>query len=205
MNLPNKLTLARFLLVPVFMFFVEARMIISGDAFAGAGGAEYSMLIALIIFMIASATDYLDGHIARKNNMVTDFGKFMDPLADKVLTTAAIIYLVKFDLCSTVVLILILAREFAVSGIRMIAASGSGGKVIAASIWGKAKTVMQMITIIAAFLFLALSDMGVAAAVDNAAAIHTVINAAMWVVAAATVISGMQYIIPNLDLIKNAK
>ena len=123
-----------------------------------------------------------------------------------MLTTAAIIYLVKFDLCSSIVLILILTREFAVSGIRMIAASSAGGgKVIAASMWGKVKTVMQMVTVIVAFLFLALIEMGVQAVIIKASLIGLIINGAMWVVALATIVSGMQYIIPNFDLIKNAK
>ena len=210
MNLPNKLTLLRFVLVPVFMFFVETSAFMQGGEFVNMYGvpqyAGCNMIIALVIFAVASFTDFLDGSIARKYNLVTDFGKFMDPLADKVLTTAAIIYLVKFNLCSTIVLILILTREFAVSGIRMIAASSAGGgKVIAASMWGKVKTVMQMVTVIVAFLFLGLLEMAVPFAVENAAAMYMLINAAMWIVAVATVVSGMQYIIPNFDLIKNAK
>lgn len=201
MNLPNKLTLLRFLLVPVFMFFVETSVFAAEKSLFGC-----NMLIALVVFAVASFTDFLDGNIARKYNLVTDFGKFMDPLADKVLTTAAIIYLVKFDLCSSIVLILILTREFAVSGIRMIAASSAGGgKVIAASMWGKVKTVMQMVTVIVAFLFLALIEMGVQAVIIKASLIGLIINGAMWVVALATIVSGMQYIIPNFDLIKNAK
>ncbi len=202
MNLPNKLTLLRFLLVPVFMVFVERYLILMGQQ----SYVSYNMLIALIIFAVASFTDFLDGNIARKYNLVTDFGKFMDPLADKVLTTAAIVYLVKVDLCSSIVLIVILTREFAVSGIRMIAASSSGGgKVIAASMWGKVKTVMQMITIIIAFLFLALVEMKVAFITPYISVMAIVINVLMWIVAIATVISGLQYIIPNFDLIKNAK
>lgn len=201
MNLPNKLTLLRFLLVPVFMLFVETSIFAAEKSLFGC-----NMLIALVVFAVASFTDFLDGYLARRDNLVTDFGKFMDPLADKVLTTAAIIYLVRFNLCSSIVLILILTREFAVSGIRMIAAtSAGGGKVIAASMWGKVKTVMQMVTVIVAFLFLALVEMGVQAVIVKASLIGLIINGAMWIVAIATVVSGMQYIIPNFDLIKNAK
>lgn len=202
MNLPNKLTLLRFLLVPVFMFFLERYIALMPST----GIVGYNILIALIIFAVASFTDFLDGSIARKYNLVTDFGKFMDPLADKVLTTAAIVYLVKFDLCSPIVLIIILTREFAVSGIRMIAAtSAGGGKVIAASMWGKVKTVMQMISIIIAFLFVALVEMQVVAVMPFIPLMIVIINVLMWIVAVATVVSGLQYIIPNFDLIKNAK
>ena len=97
---------------------------------------------------MASFTDYLDGHLARKWHMVTDFGKFADPLADKLLTTVAFLYMMRDGVCSPVVLCIILAREFAVSGLRMVAAGAKDGKVIAANMWGKAKTVLQMLTII---------------------------------------------------------
>ena len=104
------------------------------------------MLIAGVIFAIASITDFLDGYLARKNHLVTDFGKFMDPLADKCLTTAAFIYMVTDHVCSPIVLAVILFREFAVAGVRMLAAET--GTVIAANMWGKVKTVLQMLTII---------------------------------------------------------
>ena len=143
MNLPNKLTLLRILLIPVFVALVEID-------FAG------HYLWAVVVFAIASFTDYLDGHLARKWGLVTDFGKFADPLADKILTTTAIIYLVQMGLCHPVVLIIIIAREFAVSGVRMIAAGAPGGKVIAANMWGKVKTVLQMVSIIVVFVLLGL-------------------------------------------------
>ncbi len=191
-NLPNKLTVIRRILVPVFMAFMYI-------------DSPYSFLIALIIFCVASFTDFLDGHIARKNNLVTDFGKFMDPLADKLLTTVAIIYLCKLDFCSEIVLCIVLAREFAVSGIRMIAAANpAGSRVIAAGIMGKAKTVFQMVSIILALADLALFDLGVLSR-GTFDIIHTVVNALMWIMAVLTVVSGMQYIVPNFDLIKNAK
>ncbi len=140
MNLPNKLTMMRVVLVPVFMVFA---------ALAKYGTADFNAtfsLVAGIIFTVASITDFLDGYIARKNHLVTDFGKFMDPLADKCLTTAAFIYMVADGICSPVVLAVILFREFAVAGVRMIAAES--GTVIAANMWGKVKTVLQMLTII---------------------------------------------------------
>lgn len=192
MNLPNKLTVVRCLLVPVFMAFMYI-------------DSKYSFLVALIVFAAASFTDFLDGNIARKYNMVTDFGKFMDPLADKLLTTVAIIYLCKLGMCHEVVLCIVLAREFAVSGIRMMAAANpAGSKVIAAGIMGKAKTVFQMISIILGLTALALFNMNIIArsVFDT---ISTVTNCLMWIMAVLTIVSGMQYIIPNIDLIKNAK
>ncbi|MBQ3393943.1 MAG: CDP-diacylglycerol--glycerol-3-phosphate 3-phosphatidyltransferase [Oscillospiraceae bacterium] len=192
MNLPNKLTVLRVLLVPVFMVLMYV-------------DSKYSYLAALIVFCVASFTDFLDGNIARKYNMVTDFGKFMDPLADKMLTTTAIIYLVKFGFCHEIVLIIVLIREFRVSGIRMIAAAApGGGKVIAAGLMGKAKTVFQMISIILAFSGLALRDLGVISQI-SLGSVNIVVNVMMWIMAALTVVSGMQYILPNIDLIRNAK
>ena len=116
MNLPNKLTLSRMILVPVFMIFASMTQL-GTDNF---NALWY--LAAGIVFAIASFTDYLDGHLARKWHMVTDFGKFADPLADKLLTTVAFIYMMRDGVCSPVVLCIILAREFAVSGLRMVAA-----------------------------------------------------------------------------------
>ncbi|MEG2834276.1 MAG: CDP-diacylglycerol--glycerol-3-phosphate 3-phosphatidyltransferase, partial [Ruthenibacterium sp.] len=124
MNLPNKLTMMRVLLIPVFMVLASIK-------------TSMGLLFAGIVFAVASFTDYLDGHIARKHNLVTDFGKFADPLADKLLTTIAFIYMMADGVCSPIVLSIILAREFAVSGVRMIAAGAPGGKVIAANMWGK--------------------------------------------------------------------
>ena len=192
MNLPNKLTLLRFMLVPVFMIFMYT-------------DSKYSFLIGLIVFAVASYTDHLDGKIARANNLITDFGKFMDPLADKLLTTVAMIYLCKFGLCHEIVICIVLAREFAVSGIRLIAASNpNGGKVIAAGMMGKAKTVFQMLAIMLGLLGLALSQLNFIT-VATYGTIATVTNVLMWLMSILTVVSGMQYIVPNFDLIKNAK
>ena len=192
MNLPNKLTLLRFVLVPVFMVFMYINN-------------PYSYLIALIVFAAASFTDFLDGNIARKYNMVTDFGKFMDPLADKLLTTVALIYLCLNGMCHEVVICIVLAREFAVSGIRLIAAANpKGSKVIAAGMMGKMKTVLQMVASMLGLLAMALFAIG---AVSQATygTIAMITNVLMWIMAVLTVVSGMQYIIPNIDLIKNAK
>ena len=192
MNLPNKLTLLRFALVPVFMVFMYT-------------SNPYSYLIALVVFAVASFTDFLDGSIARKYNMVTDFGKFMDPLADKLLTTVALIYLCLNGMCHEVVICIVLAREFAVSGIRLIAAANpAGSKVIAAGMMGKMKTVLQMIASMLGLLAMALMPLGVIAD-STYMLMANITNILMWVMAVLTVVSGMQYIVPNFDLIKNAK
>ncbi len=138
MNLPNKLTVGRIALVP---FFVAAMLI----------DFPYNSIVALILFIIASLTDLFDGKIARKRNLVTDFGKFADPLADKILVLAALLCFVQNGLCDCVAVIIVLFREFAVTSVRLIAASK--GEVVAANIWGKVKTVTQMIAIIAILVF----------------------------------------------------
>lgn len=193
MNLPNKLTLARILLVPVFMVFVSL---------CRYGAADYNAawyLIAGIVFAAASFTDFLDGHLARKWGMVTDFGKFADPLADKLLTTVAFLYMMRDGVCSPVVLSIILAREFAVSGLRMVAAGAKDGKVIAANLWGKVKTVLQMLTIIFYYFAAALAGPDAVATVTLAA------NALCWAVAAVTLISGVKYLWDNRSFINTAK
>ena len=140
MNLPNKLTLARIVLVPVFM--VLAQM----SQYGTSNFVPAWYLAAGVVFAVASFTDFLDGYLARKWNLVTDFGKFADPLADKLLTTVAFLYMMRDGVCSIWVVAIILAREFAVAGVRMVAASSN--HVIAANMWGKVKTVLQMLTIL---------------------------------------------------------
>lgn len=149
LNLANKLTIFRIILVPVIMLIpiIDRLWGISG-AFLGISTAFWIMNI---IFIIASITDKLDGHIARSRNEVTTFGKFLDPLADKILVISALIILVEYEKIPSWIPIIVLAREFIVSGYRLIAVE-KGGKVIAASIWGKLKTVTQMIAIICCFL-----------------------------------------------------
>lgn len=134
MNLANKLTLIRIFLVPIFLIFIAVKSF------------SYGTFIATFIFILASLTDKLDGYIARSRNQITKFGKFMDPLADKLLVTAALISLVELQIIPSWAAMIIIAREFAVSGLRTIAASD--GVVIAASWWGKIKTVIQIIAII---------------------------------------------------------
>ena len=196
MNLPNKLTLTRIILVPVFMVFVSMTQI---------GTEDFNptwYLVAGIIFAAASFTDFLDGHLARKWNMVTDFGKFADPLADKLLTTVAFIYMMRDGVCSPVVLCIILAREFAVSGLRMVAAGAKDGKVIAANMWGKVKTVLQMLSIIFYFF-----GMAIAANVSWDATVMVVGASVVlcWLVAAVTAISGIKYLWDNRSFINTAK
>lgn len=204
MNLPNKLTLTRILLVPVFMVFVSLTSLngIADDSFQ-----PTYYLIAGIVFAAASFTDFLDGHLARKWNMVTDFGKFADPLADKLLTTVAFIYMMRDGVCSPVVLCIILAREFAVSGLRMVAAGAKDGKVIAANMWGKVKTVLQMLSIIFYFFGMSIASMSATGAEQGVRQI-LVISISMvlcWLVAAVTAISGIKYLWDNRSFINTAK
>ena len=191
MNLPNKLTMARVVLVPVFMVFA---------ALCGYGTAEFNATFALIagvVFAVASFTDYLDGYLARRDNLVTDFGKFADPLADKMLTTAALIYMVVDGVCSPVVLALVMFREFAVAGVRMIAATT--GTVIAANMWGKVQTVLQMVTIIFYYFAAALAP------ADAIGAVSLITQVLCWAVAAVTVLSGGIYLWENRACFMNAK
>ena len=191
MNLPNKLTLLRCAMVPLFMVFA------SGVHF---GRSDFDRsriawsLLAGIVFALASITDLLDGKIARKYHLETDFGRFADPLADKMLTTAAFIYMVTDGVCSPIVLALTLFREFAVAGIRMVAASKS--RVIAANMWGKVKTVLQMSTILIYYGLAAImgpTDVG---------AVSLITQVLCWAVAVVTVISGAIYIKDNIEVIK---
>ena len=204
MNLPNKLTLTRILLVPVFMVFVSLTSL-SGIADGSFQPTYY--LIAGIVFAAASFTDFLDGHLARKWNMVTDFGKFADPLADKLLTTVAFIYMMRDGVCSPVVLCIILAREFAVSGLRMVAAGAKDGKVIAANMWGKVKTVLQMLSIIFYFFGMSIASMSATGAEQGVRQILVIsISMALCcLVAAVTAISGIKYLWDNRSFINTAK
>lgn len=174
MNLPNKLTMLRIILIPVFM----------GVLYWGFPGADY---IALAIFIIASLTDLLDGQIARKYNLVTDFGKFADPLADKMLTTAALLWFVECGQMPAWALLIVLIREFAVSGLRMIASDK--GRVIAAGWSGKVKTASTMVCIVIMFI------------PGLPAVLNTV---CVWVIALTTLYSGIEYFVKNKDVIQSA-
>lgn len=191
MNLPNKLTMLRVILVPVFMVFAALCRYGTQDFNAGL------MLAAGIVFAVASFTDFLDGYLARKNNLVTDFGKFMDPLADKCLTTAAFLYMLADGVWHPVVLAVILFREFAVAGVRMLAAET--GTVIAANMWGKVKTVLQMLTIIFYYF------VGALAGPTDVMAVCLITQILCWLCGAATLLSGGIYLWQNRKLFMQAK
>ena len=196
MNLPNKLTILRILLVPIMVIIPYLN--IQGVFL----DIPISFLIMELIFIIASITDKLDGTIARKRNLVTTFGKFLDPIADKILVLAALIILVELGKIPGWIPIIVLFREFVVSGYRLIAV-GNGGKVIAASIWGKLKTVSQMIAIILAFI-----DIGTFFEFTKGtlSSWHLIVNALMSIMmivsVIATIFSGYDYIKDGKDLLK---
>ena len=180
MNLPNKLTLFRVVLIPFFVFFLLAPYF-----------EEYGNYIAVAIFIVASITDFLDGKIARKYNLVTNFGKFMDPLADKLLVCSALICLIQLELIPAWVVIIIIAREFIISGFRLVASDN--GVVIAASYWGKFKTDFQMLTVIVLILN-----------IPNK--VFTILGTVLiYVSLALTVISLIDYIAKNKDVLKDQK
>ena len=199
MNLANKLTIFRMILVPVMVVF--AYLPIEGNAFGTL--IPITMVIMDAIFIIASITDKLDGYIARSRNQVTTFGKFLDPLADKILVLAAMVILVEKAKLPAWVPIIVLAREFIVSGFRLVAAE-KGGLVIAASIWGKLKTVTQMIAII--FMFV---DIGTFFEFmsGNLSGTYLIINIISSVVMAisvvATIFSGIDYLLKGKEILKN--
>ena len=181
MNLPNKLTVLRIILVPVFMAFIYIDII------------PLHFLWAAIIFAIASLTDMLDGKIARKRNLITTFGKFLDPLADKILVIAALAVFVEIPeiQMSAVPLVIIITREFMVSGMRLLAAED--GVVIAAGIWGKLKTAFTMAAIVVILLYLVIfCDLGLGSGIQEF--VRTwVLDSLIWISAALTVISGVVY------------
>ncbi|MCY6372530.1 CDP-diacylglycerol--glycerol-3-phosphate 3-phosphatidyltransferase [Clostridium ganghwense] len=172
MNLANKLTMLRILLVPVFLIFVALN-------------TPLGTVTAIVVFILASLTDKLDGHIARSRNQITKFGKFMDPLADKLLVTSALVSLVEYQIVPTWMAMIIIAREFAVTGLRAVAASE--GIVIAASWWGKLKTATQMVAIVFALIKLVYSPAYITYIT------YIILGAAVII----TVISGVDYFVKN--------
>ena len=177
MNLPNKLTVLRVLMVPFFVLFMLTDL----------GGAA-NKWIALAIFVVASLTDLLDGKIARKYNLVTNFGKFMDPLADKLLVCSAMICFIELDKLPAWIVIIIIGREFIISGFRLIAAEN--GIVIAANYWGKFKTVFQM-----AMVIVLIMDLG--------GAFDVIGQALIWISLALTIISLIDYVAKNIQVLTN--
>lgn len=200
MNLPNKLTIFRILLVPVMVIihFLNIQ-----NTFLG---VKVTYWIINIVFIIASYTDHLDGKLARKNNQITTFGKFADPLADKILVLAAMLILVEDGNLPAWIPIIVVFREFVVSGYRLIAVE-KGGKVIAASIWGKLKTVTQMIAIILMFININGTNIFGAFINGNLSGIELIINilttVLMTVSVIATIFSGWDYIKNGKDLLKD--
>ncbi|MBQ5333052.1 MAG: CDP-diacylglycerol--glycerol-3-phosphate 3-phosphatidyltransferase [Oscillospiraceae bacterium] len=177
MNLPNKLTVARVVLVPFFIFFLLTDLV------------PMSCLWALIVFALASITDALDGHIARSRNLVTNFGKFLDPLADKVLVISALVCFVELGLAGAVPVIIIIAREFMVSGLRLVTAGE--GVVVAAGIWGKLKTAFTMAAIVIILLFAVMFGKD-PACYDTWAVITE--QVLIWISTVLTIISGLIYL-----------
>ena len=180
MNLPNKLTIMRVILIPFFVFFLLSPYF-----------PAYGNYIAVAIFIVASLTDMLDGKIARKYNLVTNFGKFMDPLADKLLVCSALICLIELDRLAAWIVIVIIAREFIISGFRLVASDN--GVVIAASYWGKFKTTFQMLMVIVLILDIQMPFFQI---------LGTVLT---YVALILTVVSLIDYIVKNKDVLKDQK
>ena len=185
MNLPNKLTIFRVILIVPFII-----LLLGGQAGWFGDNTFVTDMIALAIFIIASLTDLIDGKIARKYNLITDFGKFMDPLADKLLVCSAMIALIEMNRIPSWVVIIIIAREFMVSGLRLLAAEE--GVVIAAGIWGKLKTAFTMVTIVGVMAYLSLAyDFGLA--VPDF--VRTwILGGLIWISTILTIISGLVYL-----------
>ncbi len=180
MNLPNKLTIMRVILIPFFVFFLLSPYF-----------PAYGNYIAVAIFIVASLTDMLDGKIARKYNLVTNFGKFMDPLADKLLVCSAMICLIELDRLAAWIVIVIIAREFIISGFRLVASDN--GVVIASSYWGKFKKTFQMLMVIVLILDIQMPFFQI---------LGTVLT---YVALILTVVSLIDYIVKNKDVLKDQK
>lgn len=193
MNLPNKLTITRMVMIPFFVLFMKLPEILGAqaydpNAFGNPGQYGWCRIVALIIFIAASLTDTADGYIARKYNLITDFGKFMDPLADKLLVIISMICLISTNEIPDWVVMIIIAREFIISGIRLVAADN--GVVIAASKWGKSKTIVTMVMIV-----VVLSNL-------FPRALEIVLIYAALIL---TIVSLMDYIIKNKAVLSNQK
>lgn len=186
MNLPNKLTVLRMILVPFFVLFLLLDSI------------PMHYFWAFIVFGVASITDWLDGKIARKYNLITTFGKFLDPLADKVLVLSAMIAFIELGLASTVVVIIVIAREFLVTSLRLVAAGD--GIVIAAGMSGKVKTATQMASIVIVLLLAAIGEF-----VTLGFDLMLLSNVLMWITAAIAVYSGVEYLWQNRACINASK
>ena len=190
LKLPNKQTLIRMILAPIYL----ALMLIE---------FPYHYIVALAVFSVASLTDMLDGKIARKNNLITVFGKLLDPLADKMLTTAALLAFMREGWCSIWIVMIVLTREFAVAGVRLIATAQ--GIVIPANYWGKAKTVSQMVFTIVIMLLAELNATFDIFANAGWFTLARVSNIMLWITAVLTVVSGITYFVDSKKLIDFSK
>ncbi len=194
LNVPNILTIARIFITPVFLVVILADTL------------PHKFLIACIIFSIGSITDAIDGHLARKNNQITNFGKFLDPIADKILTTSALLAFMSMGLCNIWIVMLVLTREFAIASVRMIAAAG--GVVIPANIWGKIKTVSQMtFTILIMLLgevWEIISNINIEL-FEKLPNLSLISNGLLWITAILTIISGVIYLNDSKKIIDFTK
>ena len=194
LNLPNILTISRIVITPIFLFVILMESL------------PHRFLLACIIFSIGSITDAVDGHLARKNNQITNFGKFLDPIADKILTTSALLAFMSMGLCNIWIVMLVLTREFAIASVRMIAASN--GVVIPANVWGKIKTVTQMVFTILimllgeAYYIVESTDTILFSKLPD---LSLVSNGLLWITAIFTVISGAVYLIDSRKIIDFTK
>lgn len=194
LNVPNLLTIARIIITPIFLAVILMDTL------------PHRFLIACIVFSIASITDAIDGHLARKNNQITNFGKFLDPIADKILTTSALLAFMSEGLCNIWIVMLILTREFAIASVRMIAATN--GVVIPANIWGKIKTVSQMVFTI---LIMLLGETWEILSNTNKVLfeklpdLSLISNGLLWITAFLTIISGVIYLNDSKKIIDFTK
>ena len=194
LNLPNILTISRIVITPIFLFVILMESL------------PHRFLLACIIFSIGSITDAVDGHLARKNNQITNFGKFLDPIADKILTTSALLAFMSMGLCNIWIVMLVLTREFAIASVRMIAASN--GVVIPANVWGKIKTVTQMVFTILimllgeAYYIVESTDTILFSKLPD---LSLVSNGLLWITAIFTIISGAVYLIDSRKIIDFTK
>ena len=187
MNVPNQLTIIRIILTPIFLALFLSNI-------------EHHYLIGLIVFAIGSFTDFLDGKIARKNNIVTVFGQLADPVADKILTTAALLAFMQFNLCNIWIIMIVLLREFTITSFRLVATAQ--GVVIPANIYGKLKTISQMTFSILIMLLAELNAVGI---LGESFPLSAVSNGLLWITAVLCVISGIIYVKQSVKLIDFSK
>ncbi len=187
MNLPNKLTVIRIILTPVFLFLILSNI-------------EHHFLWGLISFAVASVTDFLDGKIARKHNLITVFGQLADPVADKILTTAALLAFMQFGLCNIWIIMIVLLREFTITSFRLVATAQ--GVVIPANIYGKLKTISQMVF---SLVIMALAEINTWGILPENFPLNAVSNGLLWITAVLCVVSGVIYVKQSVKIIDFSK